>query len=91
MFSSTNSLVLNELLLSHPCGTGHGESRVTAGSNTGQKQLSGRHTKLPSGHGACAGETGPAGPHPSSCQAGKPSALHLLTSSSPLLFVWPPM
>lgn len=90
MFSNTNSLVLGKLWLSGPCSTDHGASRVTAGSETGQKQLfssTGQHAELPSWHSARAGEAGPAAPHPSSCRAGKPSAPH---SSSPLRVTCPP-
>lgn len=89
MFSNTNSLVLGKLWLSHPCGTDHGTSRVTVGSEMGQKQpfsSTGQHAELPSWHSAHTDEAGPAGPHPSSCRAGKPSALH---SSSPLCVTRP--
>lgn len=75
MFNNTNGQVPGSLSLGRPCGTSRGESRVKAGSDTGQSGTwAARHARLPSWHGARAGETGPAGPHPSSCQAGKPSA-----------------
>lgn len=57
-----------------------GKCRVTHGAGAALGRA-GQHTLLPSWHRARDCETGPAGPHPSSCQAGKAPAP---CSSSPL-------